>query len=322
VSLPAADTKQLTTSEAAPLRVEETLRSSDGTSKLAMRTVDGRPLEAVLMRFERGGAGMAARTQLPPRFTACLSSQSGCALKCTFCATGAMGLGRSLSADEIVAQLDALAAEQQDRFGGERPRIDNVVMMGMGEPMHNLDAVLDALRQLSHARGHAIAPRRMTISTVGWVPGIQRLAAEPLPVRLALSLHAADDQLRSELMPVNRRYALAELMRACADYCAVTSRAIYVEYLLLDGVNDSCAHARALADLLLDTRGAGSWHVNLIAYNPVGTDYVAAPRERVDAFRALLRNVGLQASYRVSRGSDIAGACGQLAARTSLTAPT
>ena len=259
------------------------------------------------MRFQRGGGGAAARTELPPRHTACLSSQSGCALSCTFCATGRMKLGRSLTRDEIVAQVDALA-EVHDGPGA----IDNIVMMGMGEPFHNYDEVLAALRELADPRGHAIAPRRMTISTVGWVPGIERLAADDFPARLALSLHAANDEVRSQLMPVNKRFPIDVLLRACADYCERTRKKIFVEYLMLDEVNDAAADARQLASILTQHL-EGSCHVNLIAYNPAGTQLRGSSAEQVRMFRDLLRAEGIASSYRVSRASDIAGACGQLA---------
>ncbi|MBC7461147.1 MAG: 23S rRNA (adenine(2503)-C(2))-methyltransferase RlmN, partial [Thermoleophilia bacterium] len=287
--------------DSAPRPVVETRQDSadDGTIKLRLRTCDGHPLEAVLMRFVRGGGG-AAGGALPPRYTACLSSQSGCALSCTFCATGRMKLGRSLTRGEIVAQFDELAAIAPTR-------IDNVVMMGMGEPFHNYDEVLAALRALADQRGHAIAPRRMTISTVGWVPGIERFAADDFPARLALSLHASSDAVRAQLMPVNRRFPLARLMQACADYCDATGRSIFIEYLLLAGVNDSLAQARELADLLATVHARASFHVNLIAYNPAGTPYVGSGTDVVHAFRDALRERGLETSYRVSRGRDIAG---------------
>lgn len=293
-----------------PLRIDERADSCDGSTKLRLLTRDNRPIEAVLMRFERGGGGDASRSRLPPRYTACLSSQSGCALSCTFCATGRMGLGRSLTAEEIVGQVGALRAIC------DAP-IDNIVMMGMGEPLHNYDEVLAALGSLARARP-AIAPRRMTISTVGWVPGIERLACDPLPVRLALSLHAPNDDIRSQLMPVNRRFPIDRLLSACDDYCDATGRGIFVEYLLLEGINDGVARADELAELLLARRdGLRRYHVNVIAYNPIGTSLVGASDVDARAFRDTLRARGLQSSYRVSRGRDIAAACGQLAAATN-----
>jgi 23S rRNA (adenine2503-C2)-methyltransferase len=282
----------------APLReldVADVRESRDGTIKLAFRTHDGFPLEAVVMRH---------RTHR----TACLSSQSGCPLACTFCATGAMGLGRNLTAGEILEQLLVLARTVRDRGLG---RIGNVVMMGMGEPFLNYDAVLAACRLITDPDGLGLGARHVAISTAGWVPGIERLAAEPLQLRLALSLHAPSDELRTQLMPVTKRYPLERLMAACRDYRARSGRRVFVEYLLLEGVNDSRGHAAQLARLL---RGEG-FHVNLIAYNPTAAGYRGSPPERVDAFAAELRRGGVPASYRRSHGADIEAACGQLAVK-------
>jgi 23S rRNA (adenine2503-C2)-methyltransferase len=275
-----------------------------------MLTHDGFPLEAVLMRFERGGAGAANREKLPPRFTACLSSQSGCALSCTFCATGKMKLGRNLTQHEILDQFLELARRRSAQGG----RIDNIVMMGMGEPFHNYDEVLPALRTLNDPSGPGLAARRIAISTVGWVPGIERIADEPVQFKLALSLHAPNDADRERLMPVNRKFPIARLMQACATYREKTRRRIFIEYLMLEGVNDSPAHARELADLLEAQTGPGGFHVNLIAYNPTGTDYVGSSDDVVRHFMGILRGRGIDTSYRVSRARDISGACGQLAA--------
>jgi 23S rRNA (adenine2503-C2)-methyltransferase len=283
-------------SEAAPLRtltVSETQHAEDGTVKVRLETPDGFPAEAVLMRHQN-------------RRTACLSSQSGCPLACTFCATGAMGLGRNLSAGEIVEQLLVLARIARDA-GGD---VTNVVMMGMGEPFLNADAVLDACRIMHDPDGMNLSARRIAISTAGWVPGIERMTREPLPLRLALSLHAPTDELRERLMPVTRRFPVAAVMDACRAYRAATGRRVFVEYLLLDGVNDRDGDARALGRLL----GAGpAFHVNLIAYNPTAAIYRASPPDRVEAFAAILRRAGVGASYRRSHGRDIAAACGQLA---------
>jgi 23S rRNA (adenine2503-C2)-methyltransferase len=295
-ALPAALRGRL--SAEAPLReleVTDERESRDGTIKLAFRTGDGFPLEAVVMRH-RGHR------------TACLSSQSGCPLACTFCATGAMGLGRNLETGEIVEQLLVLARIVRDRGGG---RIGNVVMMGMGEPFLNYDAVLAACRLMTDPAGHGLGARHVAISTAGWVPGIERLAGEPLQLRLALSLHAPNDALRTQLMPVTKRYPLERLMAACRDYRTRTGRRIFVEYLLLDGVNDSRAEASQLARLL----GGEGFHVNLIAYNPTAAGYRGSPPERVDAFAAELRRRGVPATYRRSHGSDIEAACGQLAVK-------
>lgn len=285
--------------------IDHAERSTDGSVKLRLLTHDGYPLEAVLMRFDtRRGEG--ARTS---RYTACLSSQSGCALACTFCATGAMGLGRNLTRFEILDQFLILAREH---LRGSGARIDNVVMMGMGEPFHNYDEVLAAIRLLNQPDpdGVGLAARRIAISTVGWVPGIDRLAQEDIQVKLALSLHAPNDEVRSQLMPVTKRYPVRELMAACRRYRERTRRRIFIEYLMLEGVNDAPEHARELAQLL----GGEGFHVNLIAYNPTGSSYVGSSDATVGRFAAILERAGIDTSYRVSRARDISGACGQLAA--------
>ena len=292
--LPLALRRRLSEAEPlAELTVDEVRESADGTIKLRLTTRDGFPVEAVAMRH-RG------------RRTACLSSQSGCPLACTFCATGEMGLGRSLRSGEIVEQVLALARILRDREAS----VGNVVMMGMGEPFLNYDNVLAACRTMHDPDGFNLGARHIAISTAGWVPGIEALAEEPLPLRLALSLHAPTDELREQLMPVTRRFPVARLMQACRDYRDRTGRRVFVEYLLLDGVNDSDADARRLGRLL----GAGpAFHVNLIAYNPTASEYSASPQERVAAFAEILRDLGVGASYRRSHGSDIEAACGQLA---------
>jgi 23S rRNA (adenine2503-C2)-methyltransferase len=280
----------------APLRELEATdvrESLDGTIKIAFRTTDGFPLEAVVMQHRS-------------HRTACLSSQSGCPLACTFCATGAMGLGRNLTTGEIVEQLLVLARIVRDRGLG---RIGNVVMMGMGEPFLNYDAVLEACRLMTDPAGHGLGARHVAISTAGWVPGIERLAAEPLQLRLALSLHAPNDELRTQLMPVTKRYPLERLMSALREYRTQTGRRVFVEYLLLEDVNDSRREAAQLARLL----GGDGFHVNLIAYNPTAAAYRGSAPARVEAFAAELRRGGIQATYRRSHGADIEAACGQLA---------
>jgi 23S rRNA (adenine2503-C2)-methyltransferase len=284
-------------SEAEPLRQlqpAETQLSSDGTFKVRFTTRDGFPVEAVAMQHRN-------------RRTVCVSSQSGCPLACTFCATGSMGLGRNLSSGEISEQVVVLAGMLRE--GGER--VTNVVMMGMGEPFLNYDAVLSACRSLNDPAGYELGARQIAISTAGWVPGIERLASEPLQVKLALSLHAPNDRLRTELMPVTRRYPVRQLIAACRDYRAATRRRIFVEYLMLDGVNDANPLAVELAALL----GRDGFHVNLIAYNPTGSDYRASPPQRVAEFAAILEQRGISASYRRSHGQDIDAACGQLAVK-------
>jgi 23S rRNA (adenine2503-C2)-methyltransferase len=270
------------------LAVEAEARSDDGTVKTLFHTADGRPIEAVLMRYRDG------------RRSVCVSSQSGCPLTCSFCATGQMKFGRNLSADEILDQ--ALHFRRLER-------IDHVVFMGMGEPTMNIDAVLAACERLPDL---GVSHRRTAISTVGWVPGIDRLAECELPISLALSLHAPNDGLRSRLMAVNDRYPLAEVLAACDRYRARRRRKVFVEYVMLDGVNDLPEHARELA-ALLDPR---TYKVNLIPYNPTGA-YDGSPPERIERFRAILSEHRLTATVRLTRGRDIDAACGQLAATAS-----
>jgi 23S rRNA (adenine2503-C2)-methyltransferase len=260
-------------------------KSDDGTVKTLFHTVDGRPLEAVLMRYRDG------------RRSVCLSSQSGCPLTCTFCATGQMRFGRNLTNDEILDQ--ALHFRR-------REAIDHVVFMGMGEPTMNVENVLAACELLPDL---GVTHRRTAISTVGWVPGIDRLAACEMPIALALSLHAPNDGLRSQIMPVNERYPIAEVLAACDRYRAARRRKVFVEYVMLDGVNDLPEHARELAELL-DPRG---YKVNLIPYNPTGA-YDGSSPERIERFRAILAEHRIPATVRLTRGRDIEAACGQLAA--------
>ena len=230
------------------------------------------------------------------RRSVCVSSQSGCPLTCTFCATGQMKFGRNLTAAEILDQVLHFRRIED---------VDHAVFMGMGEPLMNLDNVLAAARRLPDL---GITHRRTGISTVGWVPGIDRLAAAPHPVRLALSLHAADDDLRSQIMPVNDRHPIAEILAACEAHYARRRRRIFVEYVMLAGVNDRYEQAVALAGRL-DPR---VFKVNLIPYNPTGA-YDGSSRGAIDAFKAALEEHGLRATVRLTRGRDIDAACGQLA---------
>jgi 23S rRNA (adenine2503-C2)-methyltransferase len=270
------------------LQVEREALASDGTEKALFRTGDGRPVEAVLMRYRDG------------RRSLCLSSQSGCPLTCSFCATGQMRFGRNLTASEILDQ--ALHFRRNEL-------VNHAVFMGMGEPLMNLDAVLAACELLPDL---GIPPARTTISTVGWLPGIERLADEGPPVRLALSVHSADETLRSELMPVNERYPLAEVVEACRRWHARRRRPVFVEYLMLGGVNDRYEQALQLAALLEPRR---AFKVNLIPYNPTGSGFHGSTREAIAAFRAALVRSGLRTTVRLTRGRDIDAACGQLAAR-------
>ena len=268
------------------LALEQEARSRDGTVKALFRTADGLPVEAVLMRYRDG------------RRSVCLSSQSGCPLTCTFCATGAMRFGRNLSAGEILDQ--ALHFRRTTE-------VSNAIFMGMGEPMMNLDAVLAACRRLPDI---GIAARRTAISTVGWVPGIERLTHEPEPIRLALSLHAPDDALRSQIMPVNERYPIADVLAACRQHYARKHRRVFVEYVMLDGINDRVEQAAALAGLL----DPQMFKVNLIPFNPTGSSYRGSSRKAIAAFQAALERGGVEATVRLTRGRDIDAACGQLAA--------
>jgi 23S rRNA (adenine2503-C2)-methyltransferase len=272
------------------LSVEAEATARDGTVKVLFATSDGRPVEAVLMCYRDG------------RRSLCLSSQSGCPLTCTFCATGTMRFGRNLTASEIVDQ-----ALHFRRMG----MVDHAVFMGMGEPMMNLDAVLAACERLPDV---GITNRRTAVSTVGWIPGIERLAAAAAPIRLALSLHAAEPALRSQLMPVNDRYPLADVLAACRAYYERKRRMVFVEYVMLSGVNDTRAQASELADLL-DPR---MFKVNLIPYNPTGSAYEGSSPKAIEAFRAELERRGLSATVRLTRGREIAAACGQLAAKRPL----
>ncbi len=269
------------------LALEHEAEARDGTVKALFLTHDGRPVEAVLMRYRDG------------RRSLCLSSQSGCPLTCTFCATGQMRFGRNLTTWEILDQ--ALHFRRIDR-------VDHAVFMGMGEPMMNLESVLAACRRLPDI---GITHRRTAISTVGWIPGIERLASDPMPVRLALSLHSADPALRSELMPVNDRYPLPDVIAACEAYYARKRRKVFIEYVMLAGVNDSHVQAVQLAEAL-DRR---VFKVNLIPYNPTASPYRGSSPKAIEAFRAELERRGLDATVRLTRGREIDAACGQLAAR-------
>jgi 23S rRNA (adenine2503-C2)-methyltransferase len=265
-----------------------TAKSVDGTEKALFETGDGRPVEAVLMRYRDG------------RRSLCLSSQSGCPLACTFCATGSMRFGRNLTGSEILDQ--ALHFRRSER-------VNHAVFMGMGEPMMNLDAVLEACERLPAV---GIASSHTTVSTVGWVPGIERIAREGPRVRLALSLHAPDDALRSELMPSNDRYPIADVIEACRAWRAARRKRVYVEYLMLAGINDDLGQARELAAVLTPHNG---FKVNLIPYNPTGGAFEGSDRRAIDAFRSELVRRGVPATVRLTRGRDIDAACGQLAAK-------
>ena len=276
--------------------VAESVGDGGETVKWLWELADGHRIETVLMRY-------------PDRVTVCASTQAGCAMACGFCATGQAGFDRNLSVGEIVEQVVAAAR----RAGADDPprRVTNVVLMGMGEPLANYDRSWAALRRLHDDLG--LGARHLTVSTVGVVPGIRRLATEDLPVNLAVSLHAANDALRDELVPINRRYPLAELLAACDEHLAAKGRRLSFEWALIDGVNDRPTDAGELAELARSLRLPA--HVNLIPLNPTpGYPAVGTPPAGVRAFRDRLRALGVNATVRANRGTSIDAACGQLRA--------
>ena len=275
------------------LAIEKEEVSMDGTRKFLLRLRDGQLIETVAIP-ERG------------RMTLCVSSQAGCALKCSFCATGAMGFARNLTASEIAGQVRELALL--------RPPIvaTNIVFMGMGEPLMNWAAVDKALSILNDPKGFGIGARHITVSTVGWLPGIEALARRREQFRLAISVHAPSDALRATLMPVNTKFPLADVIAAAATF----DRRVTFEYVMLGGVNDQAAHAKALGALARRCRA----FVNLIPLHPGGSmGFTPSPRDAMAAFSAALRALGVEVAIRKSRGMDIAAACGQL--RVERSAP-
>jgi 23S rRNA (adenine2503-C2)-methyltransferase len=279
-------------SEAVPfssLTLKDEALAADGTAKALFHTADGHPVEAVLMRYRDG------------RRSVCVSSQSGCPLTCTFCATGQMRFGRNLRASEILDQVLHFRRLEE---------VNHLVFMGMGEPFLNYEEVLAAARRLPEI---GITPRRTTISTIGWMPGLTRFVDEvEEPIRLAISLHAAESGLRSELMPVNDRYPLPVVLDECRRYFELRHRRVFVEYVMLAGVNDSPGHADELA-AVLDPK---VFKVNLIPYNPTGM-YDGSSRDSIAAFKRVLDRARIPSTVRLTRGRDIAAACGQLAATRS-----
>jgi 23S rRNA (adenine2503-C2)-methyltransferase len=279
-----------------PLIPLATLDSKDRqTRKVLFALADGAQIEAVLMHYAK-------------RHTLCVSVQAGCAMGCPFCATGQAGFQRHLSAGEIVGQVlfyaRLLAAQNQ--------QVTNVVLMGMGEPMANYDATWTAIRRLNDPSGFGLGARAMTLSTVGLVSGIRRMAHEPEQVGLAISLHGATDELRDQIVPINRRFPLRQLLQACRYYIRQTHRRVTFEYALMAGVNDSDEQAHQLADLIAGMLA----QVNLIPLNPTpGTPYQASDGERVHAFQRVLEGRGIAATPRLRRGVDIQAGCGQLRIR-------
>lgn len=313
-----------------PMQVERVLRSTDGTRKLLLRLSDQRAVECVLIPMTRSddadvasadleeddaeGAGDAfgrtpARSDTPAeRITLCVSTQVGCAMGCVFCASGKAGLTRGLGAAEVVTQL--LLAK---RYLEPNERLRNVVFMGMGEPLHHYDETLRALRLITHPDGIGMSPRRITVSTVGLVPNIQRLGEDFAgQIGLAVSLHAPDDETRNRIMPINRRYDIGQLLDALKRYPLPQRRRITIEYTLMRGMNDSPAQAHELARRLTGSKVK----VNLIPMNPIeASELVGSEVDRVEQFRAILAERRISCSVRKRRGDDVDAACGQLALR-------
>ena len=274
---------------------EESVSDGGDTIKWLWTLADGATVETVLMHY-------------PGRSTVCISTQAGCAMACSFCATGQAGFERQLTVGEVVEQVVVAARAARPR------RLSNVVFMGMGEPLANYDVTWGAVERLHGALG--LSARHLTISTVGVVPGIERLTGESLPVNLAVSLHAANDALRDELVPLNRRYPIERLLAACGDYVDATHRRLSFEWALIDGVNDRESDARELADVARTVRA----HVNLIPLNPTpGYEVLGSPMGRVVDFRDRLDSLGVNATVRRNRGNEIDAACGQLRAAHEAT---
>jgi 23S rRNA (adenine2503-C2)-methyltransferase len=285
-----------------PFTVEiEQTADRGATRKWLFRTPDGSGIEAVVMGY-------------PRRTTLCISSQVGCAMACTFCATGQFGFDRHLEAGEIVAQVAyANAALRRQPIIGSPSRVTNVVFMGMGEPLANYARVRESLRRMIDVMG--MSARAITVSTVGVVPGIRRLATEPWPVNLAVSLHAADDELRSSLVPLNDRYSLADIVTAADDFRAAKGRRVSIEWTLMDGVNDGEDQARKLADIARRMQA----HVNVIALNPTPfSSERPSSATAIDRFLAVLADRGVTATKRDTRGKEIDAACGQLRLRAAI----
>jgi len=277
-----------------PVSVAES--ADKNTVKVLFEMVDGEKIESVLIKSKDG------------RNTVCVSSQAGCSLACAFCATGKLGCKRDLTAEEIVDQAIYFARELKKKD----EHISNVVVMGMGEPFLNYDNVLKALRTLNDKDGFNMGARSLSVSTSGVIPGIQRFSHENFQVNLAISLHAPNDDLRSRLMPINRKYHLKDVMAAVEEYVRLTNRKVFFEYLLIDGVNDSLNNAEELAEIMSVNH---LYHVNLIKYNITSGKFRASPYERREAFKDILEKHKISVTFRVSFGEDISAACGQLAGK-------
>ncbi len=313
--LPAAAREALVAALLPPLlTVTRELTCDRGmTRKTLWRAADGSFVESVLMRYG-GSGGSSPRVGTAGRVTMCVSSQAGCGMACPFCATGQAGLTRNLSTGEIVTQVfNGARALARSELAGGPGRVSNVVFMGMGEPLANYAAVVRAIARLSDPvpDGLGISQRAITVSTVGLVPAIRRLTAEGLSCRLAVSLHAPDDELRDSLVPVNRRWKVAEVLDAAWDYAAATGRRVSIEYAMIRDINDHLWRAEALARLLAGRLA----HVNLIPLNPTpGSKWTASDPQVAAAFEQCLADRGIPVTVRDTRGREIDGACGQLAA--------
>jgi len=283
--------KEFSFSSLTPVSV---LNSIDGeTQKILFHMPDGRPIETVRMRYEK-------------RRTLCISTQSGCAMGCVFCATGQMGYLRNLSSGEIIEQVIYFAR----KLASEGEQVTNIVVMGMGEPFHNYDATLAAIDRLNHPDGMQLGARRFTISTVGLIPAIERFSKEKRQINLAISLHAADDELRSSMLPINNRYPIADLITTVKKYTELTHRQVTFEWALIRGVNDTPEQAQKLALILKGLLA----HVNVIPLNPTdGFEGSATTPEQAKNFQSILERHGISCSIRIRRGIDIQAGCGQLA---------
>jgi 23S rRNA (adenine2503-C2)-methyltransferase len=316
--IPTAQRELLATGLVQPLitGVRDQVADQGTTVKSLWRLGDGSLVESVLMRY--GVPGIKASGRGRERATVCISSQAGCGMACPFCATGQGGLQRNLSAGEIVAQvIDAGRRLRDGALPGGPGHVNNIVLMGMGEPLANYASVLQAVRTIISPvpDGLGISARGVTISTVGLVPAMRKLAEEQLPVTLAVSLHAPDDALRDELCPINTRWPIAEVIAAAKQYFLTTGRRVSIEYALIRDVNDQGHRADELAAVLRGPNGYGWVHVNLIPLNPTpGSKWTASRAADAEQFRARLEARGVPVTVRDTRGREIDGACGQLAA--------
>jgi 23S rRNA (adenine2503-C2)-methyltransferase len=329
--LPLALRTQLALAVPPPPRVLRTSVADEGLTHKVLLAMgpDDQAVESVLMLYPKAharspqGSWRAAPQRIRSakhtgRATVCISTQAGCAMGCPFCATGQIGFRRQLSTAEIVRQvtvMQRLLARRDISVFGAPNHVTNVVFMGMGEPLANLDATIGAIRWLHDRTGFGLSARAITVSTVGLVPGIRRLAKLDLPITLAVSLHAPDDALRDDLVPVNQQHPLADLLAACGDWLTVTGRRLTFEYILIDGVNAALEQAHRLAALVSSFRA----HINLIPMNPTpAVPWCAPPVAAQRAFAAVLKSAGVPATIRHNRGTEIDAACGQLYAHHAL----